>query len=200
MPCDYFQIEDEIQEIISSLDPYKKHNITRLARDHQVPRKRLQARINGRATRSERTPTHQRMTNTQILALELYVTRLNAIGQPPLIPQLRAAAESIRRLTTPEPERGLLTDLGRDFFTGFVQVHPQFSHFQSLQEVIEKLTVCKEDVWNIDECVFRIGIGGDQDVITMETYKAAESPSETKRGFITMVEAISAGGGTIPPP
>jgi hypothetical protein len=65
--------------------------------------------------------------------------------------------------------------------------------------VIEDLAVCKEDVWNIDECGFRIGIGGEQDVITLETYKAAESPSETNRDFITMVEAISAGGGTIPP-
>jgi hypothetical protein len=40
------------------------------------------------------------MTDAQILALELYVARLDAIGQPPLTSQLRAAAETIRSLTT----------------------------------------------------------------------------------------------------
>ncbi|KAH8726244.1 hypothetical protein GQ44DRAFT_190840 [Phaeosphaeriaceae sp. PMI808] len=103
MPRDYYQIKEDIQAAIASLSPHEIPNISKLAREFnvpRVPRKRLGARLKGRATRGERPPTNQRMTDAQILALELYVARLDAIGQPPLISQLRAAAESIQSLTT----------------------------------------------------------------------------------------------------
>jgi hypothetical protein len=48
-----------------------------------------------RLTCSEQLPTNQCMTDVQILALELYFSCLDAIGQSPLISQLHAAAESI---------------------------------------------------------------------------------------------------------
>ncbi|KAF1940680.1 hypothetical protein EJ02DRAFT_349586, partial [Clathrospora elynae] len=96
MPREYYQIEEDIQAAMAAYLREEYSSVAEAARQFNVPRKRLAARLNGRATRGERAPTNQRMTDAQILALELYVTRLDAIGQPPLIPQLRAAAESIR--------------------------------------------------------------------------------------------------------
>jgi len=39
--------------------------------------------------------------------------------------------------------------------------------------VVEDLGVCKENVWDVDKCRFRIGIGigGEQNVITLEIYR-----------------------------
>ncbi|KAF2192928.1 DDE-domain-containing protein [Zopfia rhizophila CBS 207.26] len=80
---------------------------------------------------------------------------------------VRAAAESIRYSTTPPAERAALKPLGRDSFKRFATTNPR-------------------DTWNFDECGFRIGIGGSQDVLIIETFKAAQSPSETNRDFILM--------------
>jgi hypothetical protein len=221
MSDDYFLQEARIQEALAQIPINSTPKFTYLANLHNVLRKHLCARWNGWPSRRERKPTNQCLNEVQIKALELYVQRLDALGQSPLIPQLRAAAESIQRQTTPMPERLLLTPHGRDFFTRFVRNNPRFSkvrqkpqetacvfsqerevygkHFAVLSKIICSKGILPEDIWNIDECSFRIGIGGAQDVITVETHKAAESPSKTNRDFITIVEAISAAGDTIPP-
>ncbi|KAF2176160.1 hypothetical protein K469DRAFT_712274 [Zopfia rhizophila CBS 207.26] len=51
----------------------------------------------------------------------------------------------------------------------------------------------------MDECGTRIGVGGNQEVVTLEVYRATESPSETERELVTLVEAINALGQVIPP-
>src|SRR5205807_2292054 len=72
-------------------------------------------------------------------------------------------------------------------------------HFHNLGKIISEKAILPADIWNFDECGFRIGIGGSHDVLTMETFKVAQSPSETNRDFMSMVEAINAAGETIPP-
>ncbi|KAF2193893.1 hypothetical protein K469DRAFT_617628, partial [Zopfia rhizophila CBS 207.26] len=51
----------------------------------------------------------------------------------------------------------------------------------------------------MDECGTRIGIGGNQEVITLEVYRAAESPSDTERELVTLIEAVNAISQSIPP-
>lgn len=53
------------------------------------------------------------------MAIELYIKRLDAIGQPPLLPQVQRAAKQIRIYTTPLAERASLKPLGRDYLKRF---------------------------------------------------------------------------------
>jgi len=132
-----------------------------------------------------------------------------------------AAAELIRRSTTPPEEYARMQPLGRDFFKRYLRANPHVKkvrqkpqeperlgaqqrdilqkHFSDLAAIIANKNIQSSDIWNFDEVGFRIGIGGAQDVVTLQAYKVAESPSETNRDFITIGEAINAAGDTIPP-
>jgi hypothetical protein len=71
--------------------------------------------------------------------------------------------------------------------------------YDRLECVIQEKGIAVEDIWNFDETGFRIGIGKDQWIITREKMKKLFTPSNTNTEYVTLVEAISAGGETIPP-
>lgn len=56
------------------------------------------------------------------------------------------------------------------------------------------------DMWNSDETSFRIGVGGHQIVVTYGARPKGDLiiSSETNRDYLTLVEAISAGGAVLP--
>ena len=45
--------------------------------------------------------TNQKLTPEQLHALELYIKRLDTLGQPPLLPMWRSAAEFIWKKSSP---------------------------------------------------------------------------------------------------
>ncbi|KAF2185464.1 hypothetical protein K469DRAFT_631977, partial [Zopfia rhizophila CBS 207.26] len=119
----------------------------------------------------------------------------------------RAAAERIQTLSSPPGT--ILKPLGRDFFKRYQAANPRVrrvkqkpqeltrvisqeqdvieDHFWEYKQVVDKLGLQPEDIWNMDECGTRISVG------------TAESPSETERELVTLVEAINALGQVIPP-
>ncbi|KAF2186053.1 hypothetical protein K469DRAFT_707225 [Zopfia rhizophila CBS 207.26] len=172
----YLQHEDRIQRALKHLSTKASYNLSTVARMFGVDLQRLRRRVKGINSRSTRPKVNQKlncyrgrshgnMNSYQIKALELYIYRLDLIGQPPLL--------SIR-----------------DVFK---------EHFCDLEEVIRDKGIQQRDTWNFDECSFRIGISGSQDVITMEAFKSVETLLETNRDFVSMVETISATSKTIPP-
>ena len=54
-------------------------------------------------------------------------------------------------------------------------------------------------MWNVDEVGFRVGVGGNQWVLTLNPHKTAYIPSKTSRHSVTCVEAVNAGGDSISP-
>lgn len=56
-----------------------------------------------------------------------------------------------------------------------------------------------DDIWNADESGFRIGVGKNQIVYTLDPKKRHYLPSDTERKSVTIIEAISAGGEVAPP-
>ena len=55
------------------------------------------------------------------------------------------------------------------------------------------------DCWNMDKSGFQIGMGRNQKVITKDIYQQSYIGSVSNRKLVTVVEAISGGGKTIPP-
>ena len=56
-----------------------------------------------------------------------------------------------------------------------------------------------EDFWNMDESGFMIGMGRSQKIITRDAHEQLYIGSSSNCELVTVVEAISAGGMTIPP-
>jgi len=69
--------------------------------------------------------------------------------------------------------------------------------FQLLQDVITSFGIDSDDIWNFDETGFRIGVGRDQLVITMQQ-RQLYLGHLTNRESATAIEAVSAGGAHIP--
>jgi hypothetical protein len=71
------------------------------------------------------------------------------------------------------------------------------TYFQQLQEVIQTNGIPPDDIWNMDETGFRIGIGKDALIITKRKRAHLFSMPENRESA-TAIEAISAGGMHIP--
>ena len=71
------------------------------------------------------------------------------------------------------------------------------SWFEALQKVISDNGILPEDIWNMDETGFRIGVGKDQLVVTRRR-KVRYFGLLTNRESAMAIEGISAGGAYIP--
>ena len=61
------------------------------------------------------------------------------------------------------------------------------------------LGIADEDIWNMDETGFRVGVGKAHWVITVDPKRSLRLADPDNRESLTSVEAISGGGGHIPP-
>ena len=66
-------------------------------------------------------------------------------------------------------------------------------YFRRLQAVIEGEGIVPEDIWNMDETGFQIGVGKDQLIVTKRK-KAHYFGIPENQESATAIEAISAGG------
>jgi len=127
---------------------------------------KFRRRVNGLPSKSTRPKTNQPMNPAQLKALELYIMRLDSLGQPPLIRIWRAAAEAIRKETS--PPGAVIKPLGRDFFKRYQKANPHIkkikqkpteparvaaqdyhiikSYFKELKDVIEKYGIHPDDI------------------------------------------------------
>ena len=118
----YKEEERRIALALTELSESSQPNLSALARKYDVPIHRLRRRAAGRASRSTRPKTNQKLTPEQLRALELYIKRLDDLGQPPLLPMWRSAAEFIRKQTSLPGT--VLEPLGRDFFKRYKAANP----------------------------------------------------------------------------
>ena len=122
MPLPYHIELEKCKQALAEAPKNSKFNLAALARKYACNYRMLQRMRDGSNSKSTRPRTNQRLTEEQKTALELYIFRLDEIGQPPLIPMWRAAAERIRILTSPPGT--VLTPLGRDFFVQYLENNP----------------------------------------------------------------------------
>jgi hypothetical protein len=69
-----------------------------------------------------------------------------------------------------------------------------FERFQALRK---QFGVLDEDIWNLDETGFRIGVRKSQWIITMSILKRSYLACDNSPDLVTSVEAVSAGGSVI---
>ncbi|KJZ68221.1 hypothetical protein HIM_12386 [Hirsutella minnesotensis 3608] len=67
----------------------------------------------------------------------------------------------------------------------------EFTHFQRLQKILEQEGIQPDDIWNMDETGFRVGVGKDQLIVTKRKRSHYFSIPENRESA-TLIEAISA--------
>ena len=72
-------------------------------------------------------------------------------------------------------------------------------HFYDFQDVLTKYAIQPDDIWNMDESGFCIGVERGHLVITLIKKRPLRSIDPGVGDLVSDVEAISAGGGKIPP-
>jgi hypothetical protein len=113
--------------------------VAHVARMFNVDVQRLRRHVKTPHSKKTRPPTNQQLNPAQLKALELYIHQLDLLGQPPLIAMWRAAAEHIRRSTTPPKELARMQPLSRDFFKRYLRSNPQVKKVRQKPQEVNKI-------------------------------------------------------------
>ncbi|KAE8213290.1 hypothetical protein CF319_g9184 [Tilletia indica] len=224
MPASYKEEEElildaveEAQAIVASGEI--KLNLSALARKYKVDAQRLARRYAGGESKSTRAPTNRKLTELQEKALLEYIAILDRLEISARMSLIQASADQLLRdahqdsNTTPPV-------VGKNWVKNFMKRHPQVHRvkqkpreisrmtqdrenlswwFKKLENVVKKQGILPDDIWNVDEIGFRIGIGKSQWIITLCPSREAHLASETNRETLTCIEAVSAVGAHISP-
>ena len=208
-------MEGKIQEALRYIEEFPRAKIAKVAREFGVPRGRLRSRLEGHSSLSDRLPTHAKLTVPEEKALCRYIDRLDRINLSVRPEFVTDAANTILRERSGSRES--LT-VGRKWTARFLKRHKYGkrlqkkmhsdrqasedlervnTYFQRLSTILIEEGIPPEDIWNMDETGFRIGIGKDQFIVTRRK-RAHYFGIPENRESATAIESISAGGRVIP--
>ena len=208
-------MEARIQGALKHIDNFSGAKVATVAREFGVPRGRLRYRLQGRPPKIGQRAKNTRLSRPEEKALCRYIDRLDHINLAVRVEFVTDAANHILR------ERSGQTDsppVGPNWTSRFLKRHGYFKkrqkmlhaerqasedltrvsqYFQCLRQVIQENGIPPEDIWNMDETGFRIGVGRDQLIVT-KRMRAHYFGVPENRESATAIEAISANGDVIP--
>ena len=210
-------IEVRLQAAVDYLESFPDSKVAKVARDFDVPRLRLHRRLDGRGPRNGNSASHTKLTRPEETALCRYIDRLDNINLAVRREFIRDTANCILKARaskndTSPPQVGLkwvgrfvkrhrysvlpskILDANRQ---ASEDVNMLNEYFQKLKAVIEANGIVPEDIWNMDETGFQIGVGKDQLVVTRRR-RAQYFGLPVNRESATAIEAVSAGGKVVP--
>ena len=217
MPKESELVERRIQEALQCRQENPNRSISSLAKEYHVPYHRLRCRLLGTPSKFGRKPTCSRLSEAEEKALCMYIDRLDYVRLSVRRSFVENAANSIIQANTPD-NAPRPPPVGQHWVSRFVTRHkysvvPQkvldadrqaaenqdviTSWFEALHKVIAEYGIVPEDIWNMDETGFRIGVGKDQLVITRRR-RVRYFGLPTNRESATAIEAINAGGAYVP--
>ena len=208
-------MEARIQDALGHIDNFPGAKVATVAREFGVPRGRLRYRLQGRPPKTGQPAKNTRLSRPEEDALCRYIDRLDNVNLAVRIEFVTDAANFILR------ERSGQSDaptVGPNWTSRFLKRHGYFKrhqkmlhaerqvcedvtrvnqYFLCLQRVIQENGIPPEDIWNMDETGFRIGVGKDQLIVTKRP-RAHYFGIPENRESATAIEAISANGQVIP--
>jgi len=213
MSTEYAEIEARITEACCKVAETEKPNIAHIEWEFEVPESRLWARWNGRQTRGSRPAVNKRLTEAEELAVCMYLKRLDTIGTSVRLPMVKNCANDILKRNHPSGTSDPPPTVSEVWSKRFLARHPEFhirkqkaiedewknAHdpgvildwFARYQQECEESGVLVGNRYNFDETGFRIGIGRNQWIVTMDPDRQAHLGSTTNRELVTACEAIS---------
>lgn len=219
MPDTYHDIESRIVDAILELRKCENPNVTAVARQFNVPAKRLINQWKGRKSKVECGRHNKALFEAQELALCQYLDNLNGEGPKAHYKQLEQVANSL--LKKGHTRSGKPPIVGAHWTARFLQWHPQYvvrkqkplaverknahkaktfwTHFEDYRNPKVEKGVHNEDKYNFDETRFWVGVGKDQWVITKDDTNARlymKDPNNWE--YIKSIEYVSSEGDVIP--
>ncbi|OWT42328.1 DDE superfamily endonuclease domain-containing protein [Pochonia chlamydosporia 170] len=208
-------MEGRIQEALQYIGEYPHAKIATVAREFGVPRGRLRYRLEGRTALSDRPPTHAKLTVPEEKALCRYIDRLDRIN---LAVRTEFVTDAANTILKERSGAGESLTVGKKWTARFLKRHKYSkrlqkkmhsdrqasedlervnAYFQRLSTILIEEGIPPEDIWNMDETGFRIGVGKDQVIVTRRK-RAHYFGLPENRESATAIESISAGGRVLP--
>ena len=204
-----------------ALDAFKKNQFKSLqeaAFAYDVPRTTLRRRIAGIASRTEQPSNCQKLSKTEESTLSAWVLDMDRRGLPLQLPIVHHLAQLLVSARIPS------ATIGENWVNRYIKRHPELkskytrkydyqrakcedpglikSWFTCVQETIQKYGILMEDIYNMDETGFQMGVASTAKVVcgseTKQSHAKALQPGN--REWVTAIVAINAAGWTLPPP
>lgn len=205
-----------------ALNDYKKGCFTSIAKAalaYDISRATLQRRVQGRASRTNTTANCRKLTDTEESTLTTWILDMDRRGLPPQISTVRYLAQLLfsARISSPEAL------IGEKWVNRFIKRHKELcskytrkydyqrakcedpelikSWFTRVRDTIQKYGVLEQDIYNMDETGFQMGVISTAKVIcgseTRDSRAKAIQPGN--REWVTAIEAVNATGWVLPP-
>jgi hypothetical protein len=221
MPVTYHEIEERIGEAVAHIQKNPHSNISKIAREFDVPCQRLRYRLKTGKSKITENGQNKKLSPAEELALCHFLDRLDATGFPARIPFIKGFANDLLRRNHTDPT----TDppsVSHMWPQRFLDRHPEYSvrklkplaierqkthtigdlegHFERFKAAVAEYGILPDDLYNMDETGFRIGVGRAHKIVTRRNNKERLYLSDpNNRESITSIETICADGSEIPP-
>ena len=212
--------DNRIEKALEELSSGQFRSIRAAARANDVSHVTLLRRMDGGKSTAESREPQQILTIPEENALAECITRLATLGHPLKHPFIRELAEEIRstRLNDPSPVHFAIGD---SWVQRFIHRHPEFETacsqtieaarirdvtkdglnwwFNEFEKTIKEKNIRVDDMYNMDETGFAIGVVERSYVVVNKTSKKRYRAQPGRQEWASVVECVSADGESIPP-
>jgi helix-turn-helix, Psq domain/Tc5 transposase DNA-binding domain len=204
--------EDALQRAIDAT--LSGTSVLKASQMYGVSRTTLQRRLQGKQPKKSAQANRQRLSPWQEERLVDWILAQGALGLPPTHAQIRLFAQRIINLAgNPQP-------LGKHWMEGFLARNPAVKTIrgkamdnkrvngattENIQAFFQRLdhpkvkTILPQNRWNMDETGLMQGQRGNGLVVGMSSRKKILMKGFDSREWVTIIECISATGGSIQP-
>ena len=206
-----------VRELLTEHKDGERLNVAAKARELGVYKDRLYRRIKGVGPRTTRKPVNHKLSAVQEASLLRYILSLDEIGHTIRYDQISSLANAI--LAEDHTNNDSASSVDHHWARRFLNRHPELykvkqkplelerklvhdsgvllDWFERFRQLRERYSVQNENIWNFDETGFRIGVGKSQWIVTASRKNRHYLPSDNNRDYVTVIEAINAGGAVI---
>ena len=182
----YHEVEDNIDDVICTLNEAEFPNIAKTACEFDVSEQRLRRRYKGTQNKIQCGGRNKKLNESQELVLCYYLDRLNESGVSARSSMFQAAANSILKRSYDDSSTPYSVVSNR-WTLRFLQRHPKYimkkkkslsilrklmyneediqTYFERIQEIKIKYDILEDDIYNINETGFRIDVDRTYKVI-----------------------------------
>lgn len=211
------------QRLQLALEAYKKGlflSITKAALTYDVPPSTLKDRIKGVAPREEKIANCRKLTDTEEDTLSAWILDMEKRGLPLQISAVRHLVQVLLSARIPSSSK----PIGEKWVARYIKRRPElkskFSQmhdyqrakcedpklikdwFQRVNDAVEKYGILSEDIYNMDETGFQIGIISTAKVVCGSDIRRnidAKAVQPGNEEWATAIVAINATGWALPP-
>jgi DDE superfamily endonuclease/Tc5 transposase DNA-binding domain len=215
--------DKRIDKALNELSTDQFQSVREAARANNVAHTTLLRRLNGGKSMTESHEPQQILTIPEENALSECITRFAAVGHPPKHAFIRELAEELRsiRLNTQNDSSPFRVPIGVSWVQRFLHRHPEletacsrtiegarvrdvtknalYGWFDEFEKIIAEKNIRVEDMYNMDETGFAIGVIQRSYVVVNKNSKERYSAQPGRQEWASVVECVCADGGAIPP-